>query len=56
MERATHVSNRVFGVNVLARVVAAMDAIEEGALELAWEILRDLELDIEGLQKRRRAA
>ena len=44
------------GVNVLARVVAAMDAIEDGAFDLPWEILRELEIDISRAYKWKRAA
>jgi hypothetical protein len=32
--------------DILARIVRAQDAIEDGDSGFAWEILRDLELDL----------
>ena len=41
--------------DVLARVVAAMEALEAGAAGYAWTILSDLELDLVAFQESRRA-
>lgn len=49
-------SDRIAGVDALARVVAAMDAVEDGDLDLAWQVLRDLELDIEACAEWKAAA
>lgn len=42
--------------DVLGRVVRAEEALEDGAADYAWAILRDLELDLAAYTEWRKAA
>lgn len=37
----------------LARIVTAKEALEDGAIDYAWAVLHELELDLAGELKRR---